>query len=223
MGVEILNQLPLPGPTPAPDQLRDLMLPRPNIGAAITEVHFGYLGESEDLSALIASDSDIVSKLNLTHDQIAAAIEALFLSDEKAVNGNPILRQTFIASPRCPWGDFQASSPFDGRMIVREIFLFNKEKLEVEGVVHKLQDIVQSYNGRIPVLEIGALVGDDIVMVLSDLHPHLIRDHKFFEGKGTPYRVDPVRLLRYLGEDFVRSMPEISKTKNIWDSSEEEK
>ncbi len=33
----------------------------------------------------------------------------------------------------------------------------------------------------------------------TDLNIHMIREHSFFEGYGSPYRLDPAELVRFLG------------------------
>ncbi len=39
----------------------------------------------------------------------------------------------------------------------------------------------------------------DVVMRWTDLNIHMIREHGFFEGHGSAYRLDPVELGRFLG------------------------
>lgn len=36
-------------------------------------------------------------------------------------------------------------------------------------------------------------------MTWSDLHIHLIEDHGFFQGEGSAHRLDPEKLIRFLG------------------------
>lgn len=48
---------------------------------------------------------------------------------------------------------------------------------------------------RVTSLEDGA--GEETVQ-WTDLNIHLIRNHGFFEGKGSPFRVEPSRLIRFL-------------------------
>ena len=38
----------------------------------------------------------------------------------------------------------------------------------------------------------------DRIAVFTELHPHLIREHYFFEGKKSPYRADPEFLIKAL-------------------------
>jgi hypothetical protein len=36
-------------------------------------------------------------------------------------------------------------------------------------------------------------------VVYTDLHIHFVRDHGFYEGKGSPYRLEPEELITVLG------------------------
>lgn len=150
----------------------------------------GFLGEDESLNEVIEQDEQTIGGIGVTHEDIASVIERLFLSDDTFFNGNPVLRMVYIASPLCPWKDFCAFE--EPLAVVREVVLVNRLKVD-EAFAHL---------NRHQEFEIGAypeLVRKDIIMMFSELHPHLIREHHFFEGHATPYRVDPKRVVRYLG------------------------
>jgi len=154
---------------------------------------WGFLGRDENLQELIESDKLAIEKLGISYEQIASAVEDLFLSDEERVNGNFILRKEYIASPICPWKDYCTTSPFTGlATTITEIVVVNESK------VGEAVEVWEREHG-LPLNSYQELVDKDLAMVFSDLHPHLIRDHHFFEGKATPYRVDPERAIRYLG------------------------
>ncbi|NLW11596.1 MAG: hypothetical protein GX028_06225, partial [Clostridiaceae bacterium] len=38
-----------------------------------------------------------------------------------------------------------------------------------------------------------------VMMRWTDLNVHMIREHGFFEGHGSKYRLDPLELARFLG------------------------
>ena len=152
---------------------------------------FSYLGLDEDLDEVIASDKKVLAELGVTYDTVAKSIEELFLSDSDNYNGNPVIRREFIHSPVCPWDDYCSVSPFNLSSKVTEIVLVNGEKLEeaITFMEERGDDGLRCF---------PELVRRDLGMIFSDIHPHLIRDHYFFEGHQTPYRVDPRRTVRYL-------------------------
>jgi len=156
------------------------------------EFMFGYLGKNEDLDQIIAEDEKILARLGFSHEKIAQAIENVFLTDEPTYNGNHLIRRAFIESPECPWRDYCTVSPFDLSLKVTEIIMINKEKIEEAVTFLESRGSEGTYC-------FPDLVNNDLGMIFSDLHPHLIREHHFFEGKDTPYRVDPERAIRYLG------------------------
>jgi hypothetical protein len=162
-------------------------------GWSLEILQYGYLDPTEDLQELQREDCETLSRLGLTHDTIAVAIEKLFATDERSVNGNRLVRVQNIHSPVCPWGDFCSVHPFDLSMKTTEIIVCNKETCPENIVSHLVANSGTHCN------DYAELVARDWAMIVSDLHPHLIRDHQFFEGKKTPYRVDPERAMRYLG------------------------
>ena len=158
------------------------------------DIKFGYLGQNENLGQIIQDDATTLVRLRLSHEQIAIAIEELFASDDHEVNGNPITRVYNIHSPECPWGDFQTTfiSP---DFLVTEIIIWNFRVCPTE--------ILERHKKHLPLIihtnDYPIILENNYGIIFSDLHPHLIREHQFFEGRETPYRVDPERITRYLG------------------------
>ncbi|MBI5390140.1 hypothetical protein HZB02_01510 [Candidatus Woesearchaeota archaeon] len=153
---------------------------------------YGFLGREDNLDDVLKYDAVQVQLLGITFDDIASKIEELFLSDESTFNGNPLVRKEYTHSPLCPWGDYCTVFPLDTSLKVTEIILFNGQR---EKEVNTFREAYPD----LPVQVYRRLIDNDLAMVFSDLHPHLIRGHKFCEGFGTPYRVDPQRTVRYLG------------------------
>lgn len=154
---------------------------------------WGFKGPAEDVDAIIASDREIVARLGVTHEQIASLIDAIFASREDTWRGYPIIRWYNIHSPICPWGDFCTKSCLDLTLAVTEIWLVNPD------AIANVNDYVSKVTGRVyPIQDLKQLVDWDWITVFSDLHPHLIREHHFFEGHETPYRVHPERVMKFL-------------------------
>lgn len=182
------NNLPFPMPRPSKVELLERLYPN----HPETQLLYGYLGADEELDRLIVEDEETMERLALTYEDLASTIEYLFQSSDERISGNLIIRDRYIHSPVCPWGDFCTIEPFDFNLKVTQIFVLNKDCP---------CEVVDRFNedSKIPLEDYPALVDNDWAMIFSDLHPHLIREHQFLEGRGTPYRVDPERAIRYLG------------------------
>lgn len=188
MGRIITNQLPFSGITDHEQLLVNLHPDSP-----VEQLTYGFLGINESLEEVIEKDLKTLEKLEITHDEIATTIEDVFLHMPKSINGNRLHLFSYIHSPCCPWEDFCAVSPFDYSEKVTEIWLCNPKHY------FKLRILLRLWNRGRRLKKLARLVADNWVMVLSDLHPHLIRDHHFCEGYSTPYRIDPERFVRFMG------------------------
>jgi hypothetical protein len=154
---------------------------------------WGFKGPTESLRCIIESDNRLLAELGVTHEQIASVIDAIFASDEDQFCGCPMVRWENIHSPICPWGDFCTRSCFDLTVAVTEIWLVNPWR------VAEVQTYLKGVTKRVyPINDLKMLVDNEWVMVFSDLHPHLIREHHFFEGLETPYRVHPRKMARMI-------------------------
>lgn len=137
----------------------------------------GFLGAGERLSDVLAADATTVGTLGLTCEAIAERLGNLI----RAAVGDPGRRTTtpdgleievmlFKGFQICPWArDPHAGQCTDGGGV------------EFGSVDWKIT------NARIH----RTLSGPGLLV-------HLIRDHRFFEGKGSPRRVDPVALAELL-------------------------
>lgn len=161
-------------------------------GAGNSDLQYGFLGPDENLEKLIEADAKLLEERGLTHHQVASAIEELFACDSfEEFRGAPIFPLQYIHSPPCPWQDFVAVSPFDLSEKVTEIVVINRTK--VDEFFRLLEE-----RGDMNLNDYPELVRRELAMVFSDLHPHLIRDHRFFEGHATSYRVDPTKVAHFL-------------------------
>jgi len=137
----------------------------------------GFLGENESLPEVMARDGQTLRELGLTHEELAARLDGLL----KAASSSPrrsarvghlhVRLEVFTGFQICPW----APNVHRGQCTAGG------------GVDYG------SMEWRIRNLETGEeLRGPGLAV-------HLIRDHHFFEGRDSPFRVDPARLARILG------------------------
>ena len=132
----------------------------------------GFLGSTESLSAVIKQDKQTLIRLGISYEEIADALEKVLL-----------------------------------------IALDQYWKDQKESIVGHLQVTLKVYRGfqRCPwnCSREGTKQFDFVDFLLYNLRTkesvegpgliiHLIREHKFFEGIESPYRVDPERLSRML-------------------------
>lgn len=154
---------------------------------------WGFKGFNESVEFIIERDKKLLAELGVTNHQIASVIDAIFASDEEEFCGCTIIKWENIHSPICPWGDFCTKSFFDLFRAVTEIWLVNPHHIsEVRYYLKK--NTKRTY----PIEDLKMLVDKEWIIVLSDLHPHLIREHNFFEGDETPYRVDPKKMAKMI-------------------------
>ena len=154
---------------------------------------WGFKGPSESVEEIVESDRLLLKKLGITYEQAASVIDTIFATKEDEFSGHKIVRWDYIHSPVCPWGDFCTKSCFDLVLTVTEIWLVDpRYSKEVKKFIKKAP------NRNHLIGNLKELVDKEWVMVFSDLHPHLIREHHFFEGFETPYRVDPNKILKLI-------------------------
>ena len=193
MARDLENVMPFPAIYEGRDLLHNLY---PTPGK--TGLRYGFLSKGEDLEALIAADTAMLEQLGVTHAQVADAIRKLFTEESTTDTLETlVLPQKFIHSPPCPWGDYSTTSPFASPVpVVTQITVLNRDK--IDEALDEIEKIVESSSLEQSLEQLADLVRRDLIMLFSDLHPHLIEAHHFFEGQGNPYRVDPERAIRYL-------------------------
>ncbi len=158
-----------PGPVPI-EELERRMRP-----GAFSQV--GFLGRTERLEEVLDRDRQILVDLGLTPAEIAAPLDALLDAAEASARNRARLGDLSVRIELttgfqiCPW----ASDP-------------NQAQCNAGGGVRHASLTWQARNHRTR----GRLSGPGLIV-------HLIRDHGFFEGRGSPHRVDPEELARILG------------------------
>lgn len=150
----------------------------------------GFLGPNESLMDLIQEDYKTLKKFGVSYDQIAQKIKELEKSNENTINGHYfVIREYCCGAQSCPWDDGNRDGDF--YMIVGD-----KENQEHIAFVEKWK----TAGGILPSKEaFDKLFTKEPVLIISGLQYHLIKEHKFFQGKGTVYRSNPELIIKYLG------------------------
>jgi hypothetical protein len=137
----------------------------------------GFLGPGESLTARIADDARTLAQRGITHAQVAARLE------------------TLVARRARAW----ALARRQRRMIVDPVQVepgFSVQSLRFMGY----QDCPWAAAGcpsTDSTHEVhNARLGRSLTF--SGLMPHLVRDHRFFEGIDRPYRLDPIDAIEVL-------------------------
>ena len=158
----------------------------------------GFLWPTESLEAVIDHDNQTLIRLGVSHDQIADALEHILqrLQDDRDWEREAKCEAPDLYHPR--------SIPHYG--------LGNLPATDVGYLVgSKHQLLIQQYRGwqdcpwGCPI-DAGASSFDFLILNRQSgkfvtgpgLIVHLIRKHHFFEGLGTPFRLDPARAVEVL-------------------------
>ena len=128
----------------------------------------GFLGtDRRPLAQILDEDANTVSRLGLTHEQIADRLQHFMDEGAGGLGTTVVVDDIFevrVESVRgmlpCPW-------PGHGLFRKTNVYLKNTE------------------------------TGEE--MVYTAMQVHTISAHGFYEGRGSPYRIDPVRAKRILG------------------------
>lgn len=138
----------------------------------------GFLGPNEDLLQVIADDSKTLARLKVSYEEIAGAIERLIQVGIRN-RGSPwpirvdhfevIIEQSRGMQP-CPWSEH----PILKRCTIGKGPKYSSMKFT----------ILNLRTGE-------GLSGPGLIV-------HLIRDHHFFQGKESPFRVDPEKAIEVL-------------------------
>ena len=126
----------------------------------------GFLGKDEKLLEILAEDNDyVVGKLGLTHQELAKHLHIIGTVAEK--HAKPGDKEGFT---------FQ----YQGRR-------YNVKFTTFRGIMHSpfLDETKTNSEADLTNLTTGAK------LKYSRLVPHMIERYGFYEGHGTPYRVDP--------------------------------
>lgn len=186
----------------------------------------GFLGHDENLLEVVHRDWEVLNRYRVSHKQLATRLsEAIPVWSRNALvrKVNSWIARRSLAkdyefakayavtfgSQGCPWG-CQAGGKTAG--FIRKRGLPETEKTAIEFIVAG-----EYTSGRDCFRRLDEEFGDDpadpvllhtkkflldghhaVFAPVTDLLPHLIRNHYFFEGRASPYRADPELLIKAL-------------------------
>jgi hypothetical protein len=161
--------------------------------------HKGFLGADESLLDVVYDDWAVVERFGTTHQKIAEALgEAI--KAKKMPNPEYAIQQDIstLGLQRCPWecdGRYERGNGI--------ILIYNVQRNSQQDLMAVTMSVMMG--NRLDEMEeemagFSKDAGDlsDRVVVVTELHPHLIGEHHFFEGKQSPYRADPRVLVHSL-------------------------
>jgi len=168
----------------------------------------GFLGNNERLLEVVKADWETVERYGTTHQEIAEAL-AKAIKRRKVPNRQYTFEHKVASGglQGCPWGCKEEYKRGNGIILI-----YNTEKTSQTDIMALMYTLMLGEEkGRRMEEEIGdrnpAIVsllksvsknqGDmsDRIAALSEIHPHLIGEHYFFEGRQSPYRADPQVLI----------------------------
>ena len=163
----------------------------------------GFLGKEESLLDVVHTDEETIRKLGVTHVQIADRLEYFIL---RYVQGNADF--------------FNPNKRLTGQKLVDAYETFEMEGIDVDQLYQIVGHTRRGYqlcpwgDDTEPTTKIYLIPGghhpysnleitvknnkSDESLSFPGLIVHLIKDHHFYEGKQSSYRVDPENAVRVL-------------------------
>jgi len=139
----------------------------------------GFLGHHESLADILEIDNKTVKKLGISHKIIADKLEYLVKAAVKIDRSrSPSLRNSMLIEKH--------GILVDGKYLVRIIIYFGDQECPW-------------YDGHSSFMDVTIINKKTKQKIFfPELIIHLIRKHRFYEGKGTKYRLDPEKAVRVL-------------------------
>lgn len=137
----------------------------------------GFLGPDEKLKDVLENDAKTLQNLKLTYAEIASRLDTLISAAEESptrkalIGGLECQVRIHQGFQICPWAVDPHHAQCDIGLGVRHA-----------SVDWSIKDVRSDHRMSGPGLAV-----------------HLIRDHHFFEGRKSPYRIDPRELAELLG------------------------
>lgn len=169
----------------------------------------GFLGPNDKLKETCFGDNEALKGRGITAKQVADKLEAIV---EKALELSKMARK------------IELNQPFNfENLIKRQVAIidgnFRVEGFDIGTMGYQecpFSQEIECGRGRQEYSIKNLSTGKTIKV--SQLHFHLIRDHDFFQGRGSPYRLDPLEACDVLdlqpGVDYSKEL--VRKTKDIW-------
>jgi len=145
--------------------------------------------------------------------------QADILSVEQAIRSDPILAASFLGLDERPLGQIIAADMAELAALgithhelarrMMELTAIARQNMETPVTVGGIEVYCQQWKGHIAcpwpgcglfekTLTVARRLDRDADVGWTDLNTHLIAWHGFFEGKGSPFRLEPQRLVRVL-------------------------
>lgn len=147
----------------------------------------GFLGKKESLLKIVYNDWKLLESHGVSHRDLGIALSQA-IKQVKVPNQDYKFENTIVLSAgyqECPWGcslkEASGSSVYH---------IFDKEK-DSEWEMIKVA-AATFFSMPLNMKKVEGIVS------VTELHPHLIEKHYFFEGLKTPYRADPMFLIKAL-------------------------
>lgn len=140
----------------------------------------GFLGVDESLTEILKMDDETVKRLGLTHEQIASRIEYFLKLAEEIEFFDP---KELIIKQR------------EGRLVDGKYLVGRNTWRGGQSCPWEDTKLFMPY-GHIDCFVKNKELGEQLNFPGGIVH--LIREHHFYEGRGSPYRVDPERAVRIL-------------------------
>lgn len=157
----------------------------------------GYLGENEKLMSVIEDDNSTLHRLHVTHDQLHDILEKVILhftygntKREEITNIDKEMQAKYIKY-KDTWTYVESEK--------KKIFCDKMEVIKVtwsDGEVCPFGDNDHS----LPLNNTDWLLHDtinDTWFTFSGSHPHHIKEHHFFQGKTSLYRLDAEDIIKF--------------------------
>lgn len=154
----------------------------------------GFLGPDGNLVCQVIEDWKEIEKYGCSHQEIADALRKLIRKSKACHPDYSYERAILIsATQSCPWGCLEAGG-ISG-------VLYKKGITEYDRLFGAIPGMKAGRDGmplRIKNYKPGQSVKKRDYAVITDLLPHLIERHYFFEGSDRFYRADPALVMRAL-------------------------
>jgi hypothetical protein len=151
----------------------------------------GFLGPTESLESVINQDAQIVKRCGISYENIANILEKILSSAAKHSSAFMSFFPDLDAPESVPHFDLNRLPPITAGCIIDNLQIFTVGFLGVQECPWGCKA-----SGAFDFLILNRQTGESITG--PSLVTHLIREHHFFEGKESPYRTDPAKLLRVL-------------------------
>jgi hypothetical protein len=136
----------------------------------------GFMGDNEEVEEIIRRDYETLQRLGVSYSQIGERLAVLMNLDRTGMVGNyKFAGEITCGEQECPWKDGKTCKQYVMWLVPSD-----------------------GKNSLTP-LEVFNTPG---TIEVSGLMPHLIKDHYFFEGHKSRYRLDPTQISRIIFGDI---------------------